>query len=151
MTPYAKNLLTLSALRMSAGPTQRACQRKSYLRLYLVVSSDAPFALTSAKDGCVLAFTDWAEALANSVPFKGIVTNYDEFTRRGFVARMSPTPPAMRILHTDKKGVAHSYWAQFDADPEELRTLNQVTPYDARHTPEATKAMRAKAKVWEEV
>lgn len=147
MTPYALSL----SLKNKPAPIQRACQRKSYLRLYLVVKAAEPFGLCDKRDGHLLAFTDWMEAVKASVPFRGFVTNWDEFTRRKVLAGMTPVPAAMRILHTDKKGVAHSYHAEFDADPEELRTLNQVTPYDAKHTPDAIRAKRSKAKVWEEV
>jgi hypothetical protein len=128
---------------------RRACQRKAYTSIYLVVKAISPRGMCD-KDGLLLAWTDWFEAVRASVTFQGFVTNWEEFQRRKVLAEMNPRPEAMRIVHIDRKGLRHTFRAAFDASAEELRTLNQVTPYDLKHTPDVIKARRNKAKVWEE-
>lgn len=130
---------------------RRSCARRTYARLYLVVGAADKIALCETQPYVLLAFTDWTEAVKASVPFRGFVTNWEEFQRRGYLENFGEAPPvAMRILHTDHKGKARRYHAEFDATPEELRTLNQITPYDLKKAPLIAQRKRAKAKVWEE-
>lgn len=149
MTEYADKLLTkMEAGRIRTAVRRRACQRKSYTSLYIIILNTV--ALCDQRDGLVIAWTDWDDAIRASSGTGGFVSNLTEFKRRKILARMEPAPAALRILHTDRKGNRRSFRAEWNASAEELRTLNQLNPTDFEHRPDYVARLKAKARVWDE-
>lgn len=124
-------------------------RRTNYARIYVCVRRDGKDALRDAKDAHLLAWTDYAEAAAFAGRCGMIVVNWEGFLVR-YLPQLPQRPEAARIIVATKRGLHHRYHAEFDAGPEEMRTLNAYHEWELVNNPKSLCEKLRKAKVWQE-
>lgn len=131
--------------------THRDNKRQDYARLYLCVSRDPglpPFAVCDAKDGHLLAWTNWDTARRHAARCGAIVVEWS-FFREHYLPALATRPPAMRVVTEGRHGVQR-YHAELTATEKALRELHCYTPREERRTPRKVSAYRRAVGVWPE-
>jgi hypothetical protein len=135
----------------------RAEKRKHYASFYVCVRADAADARCAA-DGRLLAWSFYGDALKEANCSGMIVVSWTWFLAH-YLNRLPVQPKAAQLRVKSKRGTKF-FHAEFDATPDELRTLNIFYTYEMERRPgrgksrtkihgKAEKALK-NAKVWPE-